>query len=88
MTQLRTMMPPKIPQTAGLAVCGSLLPTIGTATGGAIAGNGASGTLGKRPETFSVVPVNVLPTWPGAAAAASAAWPTTGISGARKLASV
>merc|ERR1719224_56233 len=35
MIQLRTMMPPKIPHTVGSAVCGALLPTIGTLTGGA-----------------------------------------------------
>merc|ERR1719313_1039487 len=42
--QFRTMMPPKMPQTAGDAVCGALLPTMGTLTGGATAGSGASGT--------------------------------------------
>merc|ERR1719387_3165242 len=84
MIQLTTMMPPKIPHTVGSAVCGALLPTSGTLTGGATAGNGASGTLGRLPATFSVAPVKPLPTWPGAAAAVSAAWPATGISGARK----
>merc|ERR1719387_110395 len=82
MIQLRTMMPPKMPQTVGSAVCGALLPTIGTLTGGATAGSGASGTLGRLPAADSVAPVNPLPTWPGAAAAVSAAWPATGISGA------
>merc|ERR1719502_883132 len=82
MTQLRTMMPPKTPQTVGSAVCGALLPTIGTLTGGAIAGKGASGTLGKFPAADSVAPVKPLPTLPGAAAALSVAWPATGISGA------
>merc|ERR1719182_878827 len=61
MTQLQTMMPPKIPQTVGSAVCGALLPTIGTLTGGATAGNGASGTLGRAPATLSVVPVKPSP---------------------------
>merc|ERR1719243_401664 len=42
--QLRTITPPRIPQTTGSAVCGCLLPTPGTA-GPATAGNGASGTL-------------------------------------------
>merc|ERR1719163_1039842 len=55
-------MPPKIPQTVGSAVCGALLPTIGTLTGGATAGKGASGTLGMVPATDSVAPVNPLPT--------------------------
>merc|ERR1719443_464685 len=88
MIQLRTMMPPKIPQTVGSAVCGALLPTTGTLTGGATAGNGASGTLGSAAATFSVAPVKPRSSWPGAAAAASAAWPATGISGAWKLPSV
>merc|ERR1719231_1707621 len=82
------MMPPKMPQTVGSAVCGALLPTIATPTGGATAGNGASGTLGRLPAAFSVAPVKPLPTWPGAAAALSAASPATGISGARRLPSV
>merc|ERR1719355_376623 len=85
MIQFTTMMPPKTPQTVGSAVCGALLPTMGTLTGGATAGNGASGTLGRAPATFSVAPVKPFPTWPGAAAAVSAAWPATGISGARLL---
>merc|ERR1719443_1484051 len=59
--QLRTMMPPKIPHTVGSAVCGALLPTIGTLTGGAMAGNGASGTRGRALATVSVVPVTALP---------------------------
>merc|ERR1719375_1034721 len=84
MIQFRTMMPPKIPQTVGSAVCGALLPTIGTLTGGATAGDGASGTLGRLPAAFSVAPVNPLPTCPGAAAALLAASPATGISGARR----
>merc|ERR1719327_957450 len=62
MVQLRTIMPPKIPHTAGSAVCGALLPTIGTLTGVLTAGSGASGTLGKAPATFSVVPVMPFPT--------------------------
>merc|ERR1719487_719961 len=62
MIQFRTMMPPKMPQTVGSAVCGALLPTIGTLTGGATAGSGASGTLGKVPATDSVAPVNPPPT--------------------------
>merc|ERR1719247_2568755 len=82
MIQLRTMMPPKMPQTVGSAVCGALLPTNGTLTGGATAGNGASGTLGKLPAALSVAPVKPFPTLDGAAAAVSAAWPATGISGA------
>merc|ERR1719201_3014342 len=53
MIQLRTMIPPKIPQTVGSAVCGALLPINGTLTGGAMAGNGASGTAGKAPATVS-----------------------------------
>merc|ERR1719421_983625 len=57
MIQLRTMMPPKMPQTAGSAVCGELLPTMGTLTGGATKGNGASGTFGRAPATCSVAPV-------------------------------
>merc|ERR1719440_1528377 len=61
MIQFATMMPPKIPHTVGSAVCGALLPTSGTLTGGATAGNGASGTLGKAPAAFSVVPVTALP---------------------------
>merc|ERR1719172_459416 len=81
-------MPPTTPHTVGSAVCGALLPTIGTLTGGATAGNGASGTLGRFPAAFSVAPVNPLPTCPGAAAALSAASPATGISGARRLPSV
>merc|ERR1719443_1899865 len=88
MTQLRTMMPPRTPQTVGSAVCGALLPTIGTLTGGATAGKGASGTLGRAPATFSVAPVKPRPSWPGASATASAACETTGISGARRLPSV
>merc|ERR1719313_2424748 len=88
MTQFRTMMPPTTPHTVGSAVCGALLPTIGTLTGGATAGSGASGTLGSAPATFSVAPAKPLPTWPGAAAAVLAAWPATGISGARRLPSV
>merc|ERR1719284_1782568 len=60
--QFSTMMPPKTPQTVGSAVCGALLPTIGTLTGGATAGSGASGTLGRLPATCSVVPVKPLPT--------------------------
>merc|ERR1719456_678283 len=67
------MMPPKIPHTVGSAVCGTLLPTTGTLTGGAIAGSGASGTLGRAPATVSVVPVIPLPTWEGAPATVSAA---------------
>merc|ERR1719454_1353256 len=66
MIQLRTMMPPKIPQTVGSAVWGALLPTIGTLTGGATAGSGASGTLGRLPATCSVVPVKPAPALPGA----------------------
>merc|ERR1719463_960830 len=57
MIQLSTMMPPKIPQTVGSAVCGALLPTSGTFTGIPMAGNGASGILGRAPATFSVMPV-------------------------------
>merc|ERR1719271_1108121 len=74
MIQLRTMIPPKIPHTVGSAVCGALLPTIGTLTGGATAGNGASGTLGRAPATFSVVPVRPLPTVFVAPVTASGAW--------------
>merc|ERR1719231_684334 len=77
MIQLRTMMPPNTPQTAGSAVCGALLPTTGTLTGGATAGNGASGILGKAPATFSatfsVAPVKSLFSLSGAATAVSAA---------------
>merc|ERR1719305_392084 len=82
MTQLKTMMPPKMPQTVGSAVCGALLPTIGTLTGGATAGSGASGTLGKLPAADSVAPVNPLPTLPGAPCTVLAASPAIGISGA------
>merc|ERR1719321_103868 len=82
MIQFRTVMPPKMPQTVGSAVCGALLPTIGTLTGGATAGSGASGTLGKLPAADSVAPVKPLPTFPGAPIAVSAAWPAIGISGA------
>merc|ERR1719265_2424677 len=88
MIQLRTMMPPKIPQTVGSAVCGALLPTTGTLTGGATAGNGASGILGKAPATLSVVPVTPFPSCLGAAATVSAASLATGISGAWRLPSV
>merc|ERR1719399_2409374 len=59
--QFSTMMPPKMPQTAGDAVCGALLPTMGTLTGGATAGSGASGTLGRLPAADSVAPVKPLP---------------------------
>merc|ERR1719443_1486386 len=82
MIQLKTMMPPKMPQTVGSAVCGALLPTIGTLTGGATAGSGASGTLGKLPAADSVAPVNPLPTLPGAPCTVLAASPAIGISGA------
>merc|ERR1719486_1624005 len=68
MIQFRTMMPPKIPQTVGSAVCGALLPTTGTLTGGATAGNGASGILGSAPATFSVVSVTVFCALEGAPA--------------------
>merc|ERR1719331_1948465 len=81
MIQLSTMIPPKIPHTVGSAVCGALLPTIGTLTGGATAGSGASGTLGKLPAADSVAPVKPLPTLLGAPTTVSAAWPATGISG-------
>merc|ERR1719159_685259 len=76
------MMPPSTPQTTGAAVWGALLPTMGTLTGGAMAGSGASGTLGKLPATVSVVPVTALPAWEGAPETVSTAWPATGISGA------
>merc|ERR1719515_635385 len=62
MIQLRTMMPPKTPQTVGSAVCGALLPTTGTLTGVFTGGSGASGTLGSAPATSSVVPVMPSPT--------------------------
>merc|ERR1719446_123193 len=62
MIQLRTMMPPKIPQTTGSAVCGALLPTIGTLTGGATPGSGGSGTLGRAPATLEAEPVTPFPT--------------------------
>merc|ERR1719478_1553642 len=55
--QLRTIMPPRSPHTAGSAVCGALLPTTGTLTGGATPGSGASGTLGRVPATPSTAPV-------------------------------
>merc|ERR1719421_1977141 len=55
-------MPPSTPQTTGSAVWGALLPTTGTLTGGATAGSGGSGTLGKLPATVSVVPVTPFPT--------------------------
>merc|ERR1719199_778416 len=61
MIQLSTMIPPRIPQTAGLAVCGALLPTSG-ALGPATAGSGASGTVGRAPATLSAVPVKPFPT--------------------------
>merc|ERR1719305_1066512 len=81
MIQFRTMMPPSIPQTAGSAVCGALLPTTGTVTGGATAGSGASGTLGRAPATVSVVPVTPLPTLEGAPATASVVAEAPGTSG-------
>merc|ERR1719428_730137 len=62
MIQLRTMMPPNTPQTAGSAVWGALLPTTGTVMGVCTAGSGASGTLGRAPATVSVVPVKPFPT--------------------------
>merc|ERR1719171_766832 len=43
--QLRTIRPPKTPQTMGSAECGWVLPTTGTATPVPVFGNGASGTL-------------------------------------------
>merc|ERR1719197_593138 len=55
-----------IPHTAGFAVCGALLPTNGTLTGGAMPGNGASGTLGRAPATFSTVLVTEFCTLEGA----------------------
>merc|ERR1719326_270359 len=61
MIQLRMITLPRIPQTAGSAVCGSLLPTSGT-LGPGTAGSGASGTLGRVPATVSVVPVRPFPT--------------------------
>merc|ERR1719158_1837184 len=67
-------MPPSTPQTTGSAVCGALLPTIGTLTGGATAGSGGSGTLGKFPATVSVVPVTPFPTVEVAPVTASGAW--------------
>merc|ERR1719395_226137 len=82
MIQLSTMMPPKMPQTVGSAVCGALLPTSGTLTGTPMAGNGASGILGRAPATFSVIPVTVLPALEGAPTTVSAASLATGISGA------
>merc|ERR1719359_868635 len=86
MIQLRTMMPPKSPQTVGFAVWGALLPTTGTLTGGAMAGKGASGIGGKTPATFpatvSVVSFTPFPTVEGAPTATSAASLATGISGA------
>merc|ERR1719453_889737 len=82
MIQLSTMMPPKMPQTVGSAVCGALLPTSGTFTGTPMAGNGASGILGRAPATFSVMPVTALRALSGAPTTASAAWLATGISGA------
>merc|ERR1719327_2501073 len=88
MIQLATMIPPRIPQTLGSAVCGALLPMTGTLTGGATAGNGASGTFGRAPATVSVAPVKPLPSWFGTATAVSAAWLATGISGAWLLPSV
>merc|ERR1719359_1865115 len=72
--QFRTMMPPKMPQTAGDAVCGALLPTMGTLTGGATAGSGASGTAGRALATLSVVPVTPFPTVEVAPVTASGAW--------------
>merc|ERR1719450_365692 len=87
MIQLRMITPPMIPQTAGSAVCGALLPTYGI-VGPATAGSGASGTLGRAPAMASVVPVTPFPTVEvapvtapvtscaaaGAAAGASGAW--------------
>merc|ERR1719240_342091 len=60
--QLRTMMPPSNPHTTGSAVCGALLPTPGTLTGGATAGSGASGTRGRVPATLEAAPVVPLET--------------------------
>merc|ERR1719284_2148857 len=54
--QFATMMPPSSPHTTGSAVCGALLPTNGTDTGGATPGNGASGTLGREPATLEAAP--------------------------------
>merc|ERR1719162_409775 len=50
-TQLRTITPPKIPQTAGFAVWGAQIA--GTATGGCIACSGGWGTLGRAAATSS-----------------------------------
>merc|ERR1719454_1905302 len=60
--QLVTMMPPSRPHTTGSAVCGALLPTTGTLTGGATPGSGASGTLGSAPATLEAAPVVPLET--------------------------
>merc|ERR1719359_1917058 len=68
------MIPPRIPHTVGFAVCGALLPTNGTLTGGAMAGSGASGTLGRAPAILSVVPVTPFPTVEVAPVTASGAW--------------
>merc|ERR1719454_380645 len=56
------MMPPSRPHTTGSAVCGALLPTTGTRTGGATPGSGASGTRGSAPATLEAAPVVPLVT--------------------------
>merc|ERR1719443_1281717 len=58
--QLRTITPPRIPQTTGSAVCGCLLPTPGTA-GPATPGSGASGTLSPpKPRAALEAPPEAL----------------------------
>merc|ERR1719420_2738595 len=64
MIQLRTITPPNTPHTTGSAVCGCLLPTIGTA-GPATPGNGASGTLSPptKREALDAPPVAPAEAW-------------------------
>merc|ERR1719207_516359 len=59
-TQFRTITPPKIPQTAGSAVCGLLLPTRGTLGPAETTGN--SGTVGTTRATSEAAPVGTLAT--------------------------
>ena len=47
MTQFKTMMPPRTPQTTGSAVCGALLPTSGTFYGGRDGGQRRVGDPGQ-----------------------------------------
>merc|ERR1719428_2560463 len=59
-TQLSTITPPRMPQTAGSAVCPFELRSTGT-LGTATAGKGASGRRGKAPATPEAAPVAAFP---------------------------